>query len=121
MSCDIHKLFHCRERRFCKMWSLILLLSISSIVAYESPVYRQEEWNIRNENSTTQDQFYEGFFDTRIDHFKPLNQNTTSFVSFFLSSSVGEIMLICAFDAAISCECQFLCVRRSFIHLPKRL
>lgn len=62
----------------------ILLLSIiSSIVAFESPVYRQEEWNIRDENVEPQnDQFYEGFFQTRIDHFKPLNQNLTTFVSF---------------------------------------
>lgn len=68
------------------MKALILLLSIiSAIVAFESPVYRQEEWNIRDENAKPHDQFYEGFFDTRIDHFTPLNQNLTTFVSFFFS------------------------------------
>lgn len=61
---------------------LILVLSAASIVAYESPIYRQGEWNVRDENATPQDdQFYEGFFETRIDHFKPLNQNLTTFVS----------------------------------------
>lgn len=65
------------------MKALILLLSISSIVAFESPVYRKGEWNIRDENTILQEEFYEGFFQTRIDHFKPLNQSLTTFVSFF--------------------------------------
>lgn len=64
------------------MKALILLLSISSIVAFESPVYRKGEWNIRDENTKPQEEFYEGSFETRIDHFKPLNQSLTTFVSF---------------------------------------
>lgn len=66
------------------MRGFILVLSITSIVAFESPIYRREEWNNRGENAAPQnDQFYEGFFQTRIDHFKPLNQNLTTFVSIF--------------------------------------
>ncbi len=65
------------------MRSIILLLSISSIFA--SPVYKQEEWNNRVATTEPQnDQFYEGFFETRIDHFKPLNQTLIRFVSVFL-------------------------------------
>lgn len=63
------------------MRHFILLLSISSIFAIESPVYRQEEWNIRDENALPQSQYYEGIFPTRIDHFKPLNQDVVNFVS----------------------------------------
>lgn len=66
------------------MKAFILLLSISSIVAYESPVYRQGDWRNRDENAVQDNQFYEGFFLTRIDHFKPLNQTLTTFVSVFV-------------------------------------
>ncbi|KAJ6646561.1 Dipeptidyl peptidase 2 [Pseudolycoriella hygida] len=59
---------------------LILLLSIA-FVASQSPVYRREEWKIREKNAEILDnQFYEGIFQTRIDHFKPLNQNVTDFI-----------------------------------------
>ncbi|XP_037033398.1 dipeptidyl peptidase 2-like [Bradysia coprophila] len=62
------------------MKAFIFLLSISSIFAYESPVYRQGDWNNRDKSAEPQsDQFYEGFFETRVDHFKPLNQTLTRF------------------------------------------
>lgn len=65
------------------MKGLILVLLVSSVVGYKSPVYKQEEWNNRAENAEPNDeQFYEGFFATRIDHFQPLNQTMTRFVGF---------------------------------------
>lgn len=62
---------------------LILVLFVTSVVAYKSPVYRQGDWNNRDKNAVPQDdQFYEGAFETRIDHFRPLNQTLARFVSF---------------------------------------
>lgn len=118
-------LFYYNGRWFCKMKSFILLLSITSIVASNSPVYRQGDWNVRDENAMPQDnQFYEGFFQTRIDHFKPLNQTTTTFVSVFFLSYVDRtnffIVFLIIVVLAIQCECEFLRKRRSSLHLHKR-
>lgn len=77
------------------MKGLILLLSISSIFAFESPVYRQEEWNNLDENARPQEQYFEGTFPTRIDHFQPLNQNETNFVSFLLRQDNKDVIDTC--------------------------
>jgi len=70
------------------MWAFILLISISSIFAYESPVYKQEEWNnLSDYDGRPQDQYFEGIFPTRIDHFRPLNQTLINFVSFSFEAS----------------------------------
>lgn len=66
------------------MWGFLLLITISSVFAYESPVYRQEEWNnISEKDIRPNEQYFEGIFPTRIDHFRPLNQTLVNFVSCF--------------------------------------
>jgi len=77
---------------------VILLLSISSIFAFESPIYKQGDWRIRDESAQPQEQYFEGIFQTRIDHFEEQNENVTNFrynvnANFFVSNGPLYIYL----------------------------
>lgn len=98
-----------------KMNLLIVIAFATSAIlvsGHEFESVKLDRWDqpiqARSEPIEGKNQFYEGVFRARLDHFRPQNQERVEFVSFFLSMKHFSIYnsIVCCEYIALSCQCK---------------